>query len=383
LTARGLRFCLILLAYGAAVSACRRSSAPSIEATGTVNGSVSGDSEGTIVGARVKLRRADTPGGSFLGEAVIDESRQFHIKNVPAGEYVVESEIGGQSARVSLIVQLGETVSTVLRLAEPVQLQGKVVDRKGNAVPSAIVLLWRSGQGTNLSRETQTNEQGDFQFNHLATGNVALLVQAAGIGSAKWDSISLPSQPLHIPLEGTGMSLSGHVLGPKGPEKQATVRLGGAGLRTSRSTNTDATGSFTFQGLGPGDYAVRAGSVVLASGSRKTTIVDTDVSNFDLTMGPGEVVSGTVIDSERKPLAGATVLVQSVPLDECPEILSVDVVGYFSSIALPRGSYQVSATMPGFVTQAPQFFSINGRPPSLSIQVFRAGKIRGRLLSPL
>jgi len=347
-----------------------------------VQGHVSGSTDTSVSGLRVTLRKADTPGGSFVAETTLDKSGRFQIKGVAAGEYLLESEVAGQGALVPLTVRSGETLTTVLRLAEPVKVKGQVVDRKGNPVPSALVLLWRIGQAATDSRETSTNEQGDFTFDRLAPGNVSVLVQAAGIGSVKLDSVAIPARALHLVLEGLGVSISGTVMGPKGPEAQATVRLGGAGLRTSRSTNTDAGGHFIFQGLGPGDYAIRAGSVILASGTRKVTMAASDVSNFDLTMGSGEVVSGTVIDSQRKPLTGATVVVQSVPLDECPETLSVDVVGYFSTIALTRGLYQVTASMPGFVPQPPQFISVNGRPPNISIQVFRAGRVLGRLLTP-
>ena len=104
MTARRLRLCLILLACGAAVSACRRSSSPSSNSPGTVQGHVSGATNLTTSGLRVTLRRADTTGGGFAAETTLDKTGGFQIKGVPAGEYVVGSEVAGQGASVALTV---------------------------------------------------------------------------------------------------------------------------------------------------------------------------------------------------------------------------------------------------------------------------------------
>ncbi|MDX2021829.1 MAG: carboxypeptidase-like regulatory domain-containing protein [Deltaproteobacteria bacterium] len=362
--------------------ACHKRPAVTPATPGSVEGKVTATHGVSLHGLKVALRRANTVGGTLSAATTTDASGRFRVAPVAPGQYIIECEIAGRSASVGLVVQPGETLRTVLRLQDPARLTGRVLDRKGNPVPSALVLVWPSGQGTTQAQESVTSEQGTFVFEQLFPGNLSVLVQAAGIGSVKLDPVSVPSRPLVINLDGVGLSIEGSVVGPKGPEPQATVRLGGAGLRSARTTETDTQGRFRFHGLGPGEYALRAGTVVLASSTRAVTVADADVTGEPLRLGPGEVISGNVIDGARKPLGGARVVVQAVPPDDCPEVLTPDVVGYFSTIALPRGQYEVSAAMPGFVAEAPQRITINGRPPALSLALFRAGRVVGRVVLP-
>ena len=379
MTASSIRSHIVLILLGSLLCACRRPAAPAATVPGAIEGHIAASTRLRVADHRITLRLQ--PGGTLAASTKTDAKGRFRLQGVSPGDYLLESDVEGQAAAVSLSVQPGETLFTVLRLQDPLQLVGQVVDRNGNPVPAAVVLVWRTGQATTQAKETSTNEKGGFVIDQMAAGNVTLLVQAPGIGSVKWDPVSLPSRHLHISLAGIGFSLSGKVTSSRGPEQQATVRLGGVGVRTVRPTTTAADGSFKFHGLGPGDYALRAGSVTLASATAKVVISDADVANAALTLGPGEVVSGNVVDGQRKALTGATVVIASVPPDDCPEVLAVDVVGYFSTIALPRGPYQVSARMPGFVAEAPQQVNVNGRPGALSIQLFRAGRVFGRLLA--
>src|SRR5436190_12735129 len=77
------------------------------------------------------------------------------------------------------------TVSTVLFMSSPARSQvleatlyGVVHDSTGGILPGATVVVVQ--QGTNLSRETVSNERGEFALPALPAGTYALKIELAG-----------------------------------------------------------------------------------------------------------------------------------------------------------------------------------------------------------
>lgn len=353
----------------------RHDGAASQVAPGQIEGAVTAAALPRGAPVVVKLERS---GGLTVAETKAQVGGRFRFRDVLPGHYLLSaSGADFAAASLALQVQASERLATVLRLQEPGRLEGIVVDKAGQPVPEALVLVWRGNEAPALARNSVSDDQGRFSVAGLPPSSVTLLVQAPGIGSVKWDNVALPSRPLRVVLEGVSRGLSGEVVGVRSGDVK--VRLGGSSVRHTRTAGVDAQGRFQFQGLGAGEYCLRAATMTHASQPVPAAVVASDVSGVRLPLEVGEGVSGRVIDGQGKALAGARVSVATVPPDDCPEVVTADVVGYFSTLALPRGRYQITARLPGFVGLDPVQITINARPSPMTLKLLRGARVVGQI----
>ncbi len=124
-----------------------------------------------------------------------------------------------------------------------------------------------------------------------------------------------PPEPAPVPI-GKGV-ISGTVVNAKGklPLKKASVSVHGP---VSLTAVTDSRGAFTFRALPPGGYVITASHEdFFATGPmsqfQRVTLADGEEKGaVEVSLTPGAIVSGRILDEDDSPLAGCSVSGTSV-----------------------------------------------------------------------
>ncbi len=155
-----------------------------------------------------------------------------------------------------------------------------------------------------------------------------------------------PNRWRHETPSGSAAAIVGTVLGHDGRAlADIPVRLFGNSPQPFRGTNTEADGSFRFEGLAAGDYVVRAGgdrdglavtNIVASSGMTSTT----------LQLHPGATVRGQALTADGKPIAQSVIEWRSLD-DRWADCTRADSNGTFVLANLPPGPGTVTVLPPG------------------------------------
>jgi hypothetical protein len=160
-----------------------------------------------------------------------------------------------------------EPIAVTLERASP--LEGRVLDRSGNPVAGAIVLVRPDDSSRQrILAETRTDEEGVFEFRDLESRRYRVRACDGAFGCG--ERSASPGEPVRIALDGGG-AFVGRVLSSSGvPEPGATVRIvptleswAGASDRIRRlplETVTDSDGRFRISAPDTGDFLLEARS---------------------------------------------------------------------------------------------------------------------------
>jgi protocatechuate 3,4-dioxygenase beta subunit len=162
-------------------------------------------------------------------------------------------------------------------------------------------------------------------------------------------------------------SITGRVVTDEAPERpirRATLRLGGADMRTSQTAITNDAGEFTFAALPAGRYlitATRPGFIPMSFGAKRAegpgsaiSLVDGQhVSGVRLALLRGAVITGTVRDERGNPSGSQDIIVMRYRFDATGRrtlmrtglgAQQTDDRGVYRIWGLPPGEYLVAAT---------------------------------------
>ena len=236
-------------------------------------------------------------------------------------------------------------------------LRGRVVDRRGQAVPDAQVLAFPvsvAGDGARPAA-VATDFEGGFKIEALPAGSYRLLIEAAGFPTTERIGIVAPAAELALRLDGEGRSIAGRVELAGAPVVGATVVLADEAGGPGRQTRTRADGGFVFGGLGAGDYALRAQHDSLVSPiARGISVGRPGVrAPVRLSLQPGRLIAGRVVEDDGQAPAGAEVRGEpaaSAPGEEPLTTLAhTDASGSFQLGPFLPGSYRLTTARPGYV----------------------------------
>jgi protocatechuate 3,4-dioxygenase beta subunit len=287
-----------------------------------VAGRVIDDAGAPLADVPVRIERdSGAPGDDPLPTIVSSDHVGAFTAVVPAGTYRLSAARPGYVLRRAPSVDAGasaEPVKTVLELVRGARVFGKVVDPHGGAAAGARVRCLASA----------------IEDLTVQTGALPLAAEAA----------AMPS--------GVGRALG-----------------------TTRGTVADRDGRFTIDDLIPGRYRVevahggaqplRSDEFVLAPGDRR------DVGK--LALQPGFPVAGRVVDEGGNPIEGARVVVASGGSGASAGLFAISDAGGNFALALPAGSYRLSAHASGRGTaQASVNVAAGSAPPALQLKLVRA-----------
>ena len=362
-----------------------------------------------VAGARVLLA---PDGGGPLRESATRAGGGFAFGGLGAGRYAVRAVRGDSASAPQRGVEASESpaaaAAVVLELAPGRAVTGRVIDDAGSAlaeVPVRIETDTGAPGEDPLPAMVRSDRDGNFA-SLVFPGSYRLSASRPGYVLRRSPAVDTrgAGEPVKTVLELVrGARVFGKVVDPRGGAaagarvrclasaiEDLTVQTGplplaaeaaampsGAGraLGTTRATVADREGRFTVDDLIPGRYRVevahggaeplRSDEFVLAPGERR------DVGK--LAMRQGFPVTGRVVDESGGPIDGARVVVAAGGASASAGLGTVTDTGGHFSLALPAGSYRLSANASGRGTaQVSVEVAAGSSPPALEIKLVRA-----------
>lgn len=251
-----------------------------------ISGQVLGGAGGLAFGIMLQrkdpaLRGAGSPFRTFRRDA----SGHFEIGGIPPGSYILIAY--GRAGETNLYGQLpldlseGESLDGVqLTLAPPVQFSGVLTADPSPGLELSSILVSLHPLGSDPSGQTRVarvRQDGTFIMRNVSPGSYRVRVNAPSayyLKSASMNGVDvlasgltlvsgIPPGPLGLNLSLDGGSVTGTVNDDGKPDANARVVLIPDAPKRDRdslykASGTDSAGSFTFQGIAPGDYKLFA-----------------------------------------------------------------------------------------------------------------------------
>jgi hypothetical protein len=333
-------------------------------------------------GARVLL--GDEAGGP-VRETTCSADGRFAFGGLGDGSYALRAVDGGLASPAVRGITAGRDGTNLpapLALAPGETIGGRVVEDGGAALAGVEVRVESTAVAAGedpVPAVARSDRTGAFSAGPMAPGGYRLTAARSGHVLRRAPTVDLPRSgpPTPVVLEllrgarvtgritdaRGGAAAGAHVRCVASAMDDLTVQTGqlplaaeaaampsGAGraLGSTRSAIADAHGRFTVDDLIPGRYrveaaqpgfeALRTDELTLAPGERR------DLGA--LALRDGFPVAGRVLDETGAPIEGARVTAAGADPAASALTTATDGAGAFS-IALPAGSYRLTATAPG------------------------------------
>ncbi|MFW5966461.1 MAG: carboxypeptidase regulatory-like domain-containing protein, partial [Persicimonas sp.] len=356
--------------------------------------------EGRVVdsaGRPVEGARVETESG--VG-ASTDEEGRFRLDGLKAGRHRLDARAEGFSSpgsadarrvEVTLSEEDGEPgiEDLELTLHRPARLSGRVVAGGDPVEGARIDLYYRSAAGLQGSLDpfvsssgVETDEEGRFEVDRAAPGQLHLLVEADEYALAESREYRVePGEELDdlmVDLD-PASQVGGQVIDTEGDPVRARVVLRGEALERSRRVRTDDDGRFSFDDVPPGRVRLearapgfreeRAEDITVESGERTAT---------DLILEAADGVFGRVVDPDDEPVSEAVVILESSERSR-PHVLRSDQEGRFQWDKAPDRRFSATAYSPKFAASEATGIRA-GRDETLRLRP--GGSVRGRVVGP-
>ena len=280
----------------------------------------------------------------------------FSLDNVPTGTVtVVATAPGFTTARQSNVtVEEGKSADNIeLALETGVRLSGHVTGSDGSPLSGVTVRpdsggggamrMVRSFGGPDASTAV-TDANGDYSIDQLEPGNKSFSFTREGYLEVT-KSVDLSGREAHLDAQlSSGTHVSGVVVTDSGvPVPDADIRAASAlsGSGGFRSTKTDASGGFSFDGMAPGHYSFTASKTGYADG----TLNDYDVSSnvpLKIALKTGGVIYGHVTGVAPADMPKVSVMARN---NNGNAEAAVDGAGNYRIEGAPTGTVRLNAEL--------------------------------------
>jgi len=258
------------------------------------------------------------------------------------------------------------------------RLEGLVVGVDDKPVAGITVVL-----GANPPRTVTSEADGGFVFDALVGRPYTLVARGeGGIAGPVTAKLTATSEPVVLHLR-PASKVNVTVVDAKGaPVDGATVEL--RGIDDQRETTK--AGKAMFATVVPGSYQVAGWAPGLAQ-ALQWLQVGAGVHDAKLTLVAGTRVSGTVVDDQGAPVAGARVVYSgasdwSAQGDERRDSVVSAADGAFAFAALPAGSFRFVATHDQLAPGTSTLVTLDGtnERTGITITLAAGAAIRGRVV---
>ena len=306
-------------------------------------GTVTGQVTNVQTGSAIASATVSWSGGS----ATSDAAGNYTLANVTPGSVTLTGSAAGYLARnYTVTVTAGQTSTQAVQLSTSGKIVGNVTGN-GAALSGASVAI--SGGQIPTSQSVQTDAAGHYDEGWVPIGSYTVTCSASGFGSQ--------SQPATVSTGGTTTvncalttaatgSISGVVtnLGNGQALSGATLTAGGA------STTSAADGSYTLANLPAGSVTLTGTATGYLARSYTVTVTGGATATQEVQLSTAGKIAGTVTGSGSA-LSGATVAISGGQI-ATNQSFQTDATGHYGSSWVPIGSYTVTCSASGFVSQS-------------------------------
>ena len=298
-----------------------------------------------VAGAQVAVTANRMP---FFGGTTTDADGNYTLDGVAEGERTLQfTRTGYIVLHKTVEVTAAKDLHLDVELDHGAEIRGRVTDRAGHNIPGANVAI--AGDRSGPSNMTQTDLDGSFVMQGLATGSYRVTARKEGYVSEDVNDVTVPqTQPLTFALD-HGATITGRVTG-LAPEELAQVVVVASGGTSRNQTPVDSAGNFTLHGMPDG--RIRVDAMLSTAGRNRTALPKIIVVEngaappVELDFSEGITISGHVTH------AGAAVSMASIIFFPTPQTAQKNAAaqmgqGGGSGMISPDGSYVVTLMMPG------------------------------------
>ncbi len=261
-------------------------------------------------------------------------------------------------------------------LAAPIEpgelrLEGIVLDRGEHPVGGVRVTL--AG-----ARETITEADGSFAFEHLAAGSYVVAAELAGAYAEERDAkLTATSDPVTLTLRG-GAQLIVHVVAA-----ESGAPIANAKVETSdRAGLTDPTGTVALRALDTGSTRIEVAAPGRAAVTQFVSSDDPELAiERTVELAQGAALAGVVLDELGKPLANAAVNVDTIT-GSWHAWVTTDDDGRWSIAAVAGGKHAIQAVATHHISAAEVVVETDGANArtDVVVRVDRGGTISGKVV---
>jgi protocatechuate 3,4-dioxygenase beta subunit len=275
----------------------------------------------------------------------------------------------------------GRLPEVALGVAETVV--GQVVDREGAPVVGASIEAmplehldepepWR----------VSSDAEGNFVLDTLPPGPVGLRASAPGFAVTVAEAIA-PQDDVLLVLDRL-YELRGRVAGPPDVLARTRVRLEGSGVWPARQVALKPDGTFTFDRVPDGVYAVEAVAPPSADGPGYASIPLENVTpELAVTLGLVAAFDVEVLveDPMGHPAAGARVTLGNASIGVLQRFATTGEDGIARVGPVVPGPYVLRADAEGYLPATPLSIAIeDADPPQVTLRLAAPGEIRGQVV---
>ena len=335
----------------------------------SISGTVFDEAGHPASGATVIVwRRAYSAGRLSLAPAATartDDRGVYAAGGLPPGQYVV----GFKATQSTVPVSLSERYAAALAAwPDPTRVPPLYIELRNNGVPSPRATGYRLDgwirqiSDAALLGYTPPPPQPDgrvltYRSTYFPTADSPVTSTPVSVNAGE-DRRGVDLTLRLVP----GVRVSGRLVGPDGPVQDLGVRLLAQGSEAFRSdvgyeaavTVSDATGAFTFLGIPPGTYRLRATRLPIAPVPGQPTapvlwaaqsiVVDRDdISDVTVSVRPGLKMTGRVRFSSTQAAPASTPAIAVGLRSVGAEVMERTAMAF----ALPDGTFATSGDLPG------------------------------------
>ncbi|MHC4924246.1 MAG: carboxypeptidase regulatory-like domain-containing protein, partial [Planctomycetota bacterium] len=340
---------------------------------------------GTVAG-RVVEAETETPLENVMvlaGDAVgvrTDSDGKFTLEDVPSGEFDLLAQVKGY---VTLTHEADTTaedaMDLVLEMEPSAWVGGIVLDESGNAVAGAKVVVGSGidapmvGRVVTVNHEVTSGPDGRFKATSLRAGRSFTLhastadsispeVETPKLEKGEsLDDIELRLEPAAVLMvtvkDAEGNPVADASVRHEAIEAEDTVSVSGPGfvqdmlnVAMPGAARTDESGKARLAPVKPGPTKVTVTRQDFRTANSEAAAVSGEVVSVEITLDPGAVITGTVVDDQGEPVGGAKVVAQRLAMgDIVRQERMTDGEGKFSIGGLHGKGFTVSASHERYV----------------------------------